>query len=269
MKMKMKKLTALVSAFAMMMSLAPMSMAAKPASFDLDLGTTDVKGNVDVRLDLTDTYKDSVTLEYTGERTFDFIATLNMANVVTKFSEALTEAGKLQNFDQDRLNKREVEGKFTVTVKPGSYIQIPDADKTGKNMYGFKIKDGSGNWVAYDESTGLYKETKRTMDGNNLVITVALNEGTTVEDIAAANALADLAYESTGVKVTRWGTTTIAGNVSGSIWTKDIDGVDTDRHATAAFVSASPPELTTANNPSSNVFACQYAHNPAAIVFNV
>ena len=40
-------------------------------------------------------------------------------------------------------------------------------------------------------------------------------------------------------------------------------------HATAAFVSASPPAFTTAINPSSNEDACQYAHRATDKVTNV
>ncbi len=230
--MKMKKLTALLSTAAIMFGLTPFTMAEEIYEYNAETQTfeiheTVVPGDIKVKEAGADesAYKDSVTVKFEGnKRQFDFKATLDMTPVKEKFDaavEVITLKGKYDDF-----KSREVDGQFIVTVMPGNYITIPDADATGTAMYGFTT------------SSDIYEETaERTIDKDgNLVITVDLKDGVTVEKLAAADSLVDIAYTSADVDVTKAGTIRIKGTVTGWIKTVDLPGED-DYNASATFVA--------------------------------
>ena len=228
--MKFKKITALLSTAAMMLSLTPMSFAAAdwynydPATKKATISEVVVPGNIDVKLAGAEdsTYADSKSVKFeSNERTFDFKATLDMKPVQEKFEASVDILSGLGKYDD--LKDREVKGEFTVTVIPGTYITIPQADIDGSGMYGFTT-----------EST-IYEEIDREVVDGNLVIKVGLKSGTTV-DMIKNDGLKDIAYESENVAVTKAGTIKIYGTVKGYIETVDLQG-DSDINVRADFVA--------------------------------
>lgn len=232
--MKMKKLTALLSVAAMMFSLTPLTMADELGAFDSTGKMYEVKEVVvpgDIKVKEAGTadseYKDSVTVKFGSDnsRKFDFKATLDMTPVQEKFAaavEIMTLKGKY-----DEFKAREVDGQFTVTVIPGNYITIPTGDINGTGMYGFTT------------SSDIYEETAaRTVDKDgNLVITVDLKDGVTVEKLAEANSLVDVSYSSVDVDVRKAGTIRIKGTVTGWIETVPTQGAVDEYNAKATFVA--------------------------------
>ena len=233
--MKMKKLTALLSAAAMMFGLTPLAMAESSvyeynaATKTFEIHETVVPGDIKVKEAGADDseYKDSVTVKFDSDnsRKFDFKATLDMTPVKEKFDaavEVITLKGKYDDF-----KSREVDGQFTVTVIPGNYITIPNPDQTGTNMYGFTT------------SSDIYEETAaRTIDKDgNLVITVDLKDGVTVEKLGEASSLVDIAYTSADVDVRKAGTVRIKGTVTGWIETVPTPGSVDEYNAKATFVA--------------------------------
>ena len=228
--MKFKKITALLSTAAMMLSLTPMSFAAADwynydsATKKATISEVVVPGNIDVKLAGAEdsTYADSKSVKFeSNERTFDFKATLDMKPVQEKFEASVDILSGLGKYDD--LKDREVKGEFTVTVIPGTYITIPQADIDGSGMYGFTT-----------EST-IYEEIDREVVDGNLVIKVGLKSGTTV-DMIKNDGLKDIAYESENVAVTKAGTIKIYGTVKGYIETVDLQG-DSDINVRADFVA--------------------------------
>lgn len=232
--MKLKKLTALLSAMSMMAGVASVSMAAEedkpytldPATKTFIVDETVVPGDIKVKeAEATDeNYKDSVTVKFEdNSRNFDFKATLDMEPVQNRFKALKTVLSDLERYDE--FKDRIVKGEFIVTVIPQNpYIVIPEADEKGSGMKGFET-----------DST-IYEETSRGMVGNNLVIKVALKDGVTVDMLTQENALADIAYASANVPVTKAGSIKIKGTVTGEIWTEDLPG-DDDYNAKATFVA--------------------------------
>lgn len=211
--MKFKKITAALLTAAVMSSFAPMTFA------DADWYTYDyttrkatlneivVPGDINVKEAGADdsTYADSKSVKFeANERKFDFKATLDMEPVSEKLKASIEVAEGLGKYDE--LKDREVTGEFTVTVIPGIYIEIPDADKNGSDMYGFIT------------TSSIYEEISREVVDGNLVIKIGLKAGTSVEDLKK-DGLADISYESKNVAVTKAGAINIYGTVKGYIET--------------------------------------------------